>query len=95
MIGDSKPGKYANKVARGPAVSTSSGTFCRHSITDSMFFSRILRQAAHGHGPVVWVWHEAPSDGIVAKAIPTALAATGVGSVVFAIYSLLLTEPGQ
>lgn len=61
-----------------------------------MFFSRILRQAAaHGHEPVIWVWERTASDGIVSKAVPTLLAASAAGSVGFAVYSLLFTEPGN
>jgi hypothetical protein len=60
-----------------------------------MFFSRILRAAAHGHEPVVFIWQKYPGDAIASKLVPLAYFVTGLGGITWAGYNVVMKEGGQ
>jgi len=60
-----------------------------------MFFTRLLRAAAHGHHEVVHTWVKGSSDAITSKAIPLGLGVTALTSVVYGATQLLFEEGGN
>lgn len=60
-----------------------------------MFFSRMLRAAAHGHEPVLFTWQKYAGDGLTSKLVPLTLLTTGVGGIVWAGYNVVMKEGGR
>jgi hypothetical protein len=60
-----------------------------------MFFTRLLRAAAHGHHDVVHTWVKGSNDAITSKGIPLGLGLAALGSVVYGAKQLLFEEGGN